>query len=111
MAFSGIFPGDFENKKSLTMLLHTIGSFGSCIFFLIGAFTYPKQMKKSVYWKNAIRPTLVFTWLTIVFGSWGFIFPNMPAVGQRIVFAFYFLWIIFTAYKLYLYNENESQQY
>lgn len=101
MAVSGFFPGDFENKKSLTMLLHAIGSFGSYIFFLIGAFTFHRQMKKNPYWKTSIKPTLIITWLTIVFGSWGFIFPNMPAVGQRIVFAFYFLWIIFTAYKLF----------
>jgi hypothetical membrane protein len=101
MAISGIFPGDFENKESLTMLLHTIGSFGSYIFFLIGAFTFPKQMKKTAYWTTAIKPTLFLTWLTILFGSWAFIFPSFPAVGQRIVFAFYFLWIFFTAYKLY----------
>ncbi|TPN85861.1 DUF998 domain-containing protein [Aquimarina algicola] len=101
MSFSGIFPGDFDNKESLTMLLHTLGSFGSYIFFLIGAFTYPKLMKTSTYWKKAIKPTLTFTWLTILFGSWAFIFPNIPAAGQRIVFAFYFIWVLFNAYKLY----------
>lgn len=101
MAVSGVFPGDFENKNSVTMLLHTVGSFGSYIFFLIGAFTYPKQMKKSAYWASAITPTLVFTWFTILFGSWAFFFPDIPAVGQRLVFMFYFLWIIFTAFKLY----------
>tara|TARA_R110001592_G_scaffold363155_2_gene680813 strand:- start:920 stop:1555 length:636 start_codon:yes stop_codon:yes gene_type:complete len=101
MSFSGVFPGDFENKQSTTMLLHMIGSFGSYIFFLLGAFTYPKLMKKTEYWTKTIKPTLIFTWLTILFGGWGFIFPNTPAVGQRIVFALYFLWIIFTSYKLY----------
>ncbi|MBT8219939.1 MAG: DUF998 domain-containing protein [Bacteroidia bacterium] len=101
MSFSGIFPGDFDNKNSTTMLLHTIGSFGSYAFFLLGAFTYPKLMKTSTYWKKVIKPTLIFTWLTIIFGGWVFVFPNTPAVGQRIVFSFYFIWIIFTAYKLY----------
>ena len=101
MAISGIFPGDFDNRQSTTMLLHTVGSFGSYIFFLIGAFTYPKQMRKNKYWKRAIKPTLIFTWLTILFGSWPFIFPNMPALGQRITFLFYFLWITYTAIKLY----------
>ena len=101
MSFSGIFPGDFENKQSLTMLLHSIGSFGSYVFFLLGAFTFPKQMGKSQYWNAAIKPGLAFTWLTILFGSWPFLFPKMPAVGQRLVFVFYFLWIIFNAYKLY----------
>lgn len=101
MALSGVFPGDFDDRASPTMLVHTIGSFGSYVFFLIGAFTYPKQMKKTKYWKSAIKPTLIFTYLTIIFGAWVFLFPNMPALGQRIVFFFYFLWIFYTAIKLY----------
>ena len=100
MAFSGIFPGDFENKRSLTMLLHTIGSFGSYMFFLIGAFSYPKQMQKTPYWADAAKPSLTFVWLTILFGTWPFFFPSFPAVGQRFVFAFYFCWILFHAFKL-----------
>jgi hypothetical protein len=102
MTISGVFPGDFDNRYSTTMLLHTIGSFGSYIFFLIGAFSYPKVMNQTDYWKGAKKPTLIFTFLTIVFGSWVFIFPNIPALGQRIVFLFFFLWIIYTAIKLYL---------
>lgn len=101
MSLSGIFPGDFDNKQSTTMLLHTIGSFSSYIFFLIGAFTYPKLMNKNDYWKSAKRPTLIFTFSTIIFGAWPFIFPNNPALGQRIVFFFYLLWIFYTAIKLY----------
>ncbi|WP_378187530.1 DUF998 domain-containing protein [Aquimarina sp. W85] len=100
MTISGVFPGDFDNKQSTTMLLHTVGSFGSYIFFLIGAFTYPKLMNKTNYWSSVKKPTLIFTYLTIVFGVWPFIFPNIPAFGQRIVFFFYFLWIFYTAIKL-----------
>jgi hypothetical membrane protein len=101
MAVSGVFPGDFDNRQSTTMLLHTVGSLGSYLFFLIGAFTYPKQMKKSGYWKKSIKPTLVFTWLTILFGSWPLIFTSFPSVGQRLVFFFYLLWIFYTAVRLY----------
>lgn len=101
MSLSGFFPGDFDNKHSVTMLLHSVGSFGSYLFFLIGSFTYPRHMSKSEYWKNSVKPTLLFTWLTIIFGSWPFFFASYPAVGQRIVFLFYFLWIFFTAIKLY----------
>jgi hypothetical protein len=101
MIISGIFPGDFDNRESVTMLLHTLGSFGSYIFFLVGAFTYPKLIGKTDYWKSAKKPTLIFTYLTIIFGAWVFVFPNIPAFGQRIVFVFYFLWILFTAIKLY----------
>lgn len=101
MALSGIFPGDFDNRQSVTMLMHTIGSFGSYLFFLLGAFTYPQQMKKSRYWQTVTKLTLVFTWLTILFGAWPFLFPAIPAVGQRFVFLFYFGWIFYTALKLY----------
>ena len=101
MAISGFFPGDFDNRESTTMLLHTIGSFGSYIFFLLGAFSYPELMRKSVYWSKAARPTLIFTYLTIVFGMWVFLFPRIPAFGQRLVFLFYFLWILYTAIMLY----------
>lgn len=101
MALSGIFPGDFDNKQSVTMLMHTIGSFGSYLFFLIGAFTYPVQMKRRSYWQTVPKLALVFTWLTILFGAWPFLFPTIPAVGQRFVFLFYYGWIFFTALKLY----------
>lgn len=101
MALSGIFPGDFDNKQSVTMLVHTIGSFGSYLFFLVGAFTYPQQMKRSSYWQKAVKLLLVFTWLSILFGAWPFLFPATPAVGQRFVFLFYFSWIFYTALKLY----------
>lgn len=107
MSLSGIFPGDFTNRQSSTMLLHTLGSLGSYVFFLIGAFTFPGQMKRSDYWKSAVAPTLAFTWLTILFGSWVFLFPNYPAVGQRFVFFFYFLWIAYTAFKLLRQKGND----
>ena len=109
MSFSGVFPGDFNDRESLTMLLHTIGSFGSYAFFLLGAFTYPKLMKASPLWKKAVVPTLTFSWFSMLFGGWAFIFPNIPAVGQRFVFAFYFLWILYTAATL-LYQPSKHQK-
>lgn len=101
MSLSGFFPGDFDNRNSFTMIMHSIGSFGSYFFFLIAAFTYLRVMRKSEYWKQMIRPTLSYTGLTILFGAWPFVFNEMPAVGQRIVFFFYLLWILHLAYKLY----------
>ncbi len=108
MSLSGVFPGDLDNRESLTMLLHRIGSIGCYVFFLLGAFTYPKQMKKTNYWRRAIKPSLLFTWLTIVFGNWAFVVPEMPGVGQRIVFALYFMWILFAAYRLYRQNDAKN---
>ena len=85
------------------------GSFGSYVFFLIGAFTYPKLIKKDNYWKSSNKLLLTFVWLTIFFGNWPFVFPNYPSVGQRIVFFFYFAWIIFASYKLYKFPDGKKQ--
>jgi len=101
MTLSGIFPADMENRKSTTTILHMIGSYGSYISFLFTAFTYPKIWKKNTNWQPLIKPTLICVWLTIVFGSWYLFFPNIPSVGQRIVFLFYFLWIFISAIRLY----------
>lgn len=101
MAISGIFPGDFDDRTSTTMILHTVGSFGCYIFFLMGAFTYPKLLRESNYWKPVIFFSLTLTWLTIIFGAWPFVFTDMPGVGQRIVFSLYFFWIVLHAFKLY----------
>ncbi|GHB32295.1 DUF998 domain-containing protein [Mongoliitalea lutea] len=109
MSLSGIFPGDFDDRTSITMILHTLGSFGCYIFFLLGAFSYPKLMRKSKYWKSAVFPSLAFTWLTIVFGAWPFIFTQMPGIGQRIVFSLYFLWVGFNALKLYYYELEKDE--
>lgn len=101
MAFSGVFPADMDNRMSTTTILHMVGSYGSYLFFLIGAFTYPRLMKHSNYWKSSNLPLLIFVWLTVIFGSWYWIFPEIPSVGQRLVFFFYLAWIFYTATKLY----------
>ena len=101
MSFSGAFPGDFDNKRSMTMLMHNVGSFGSYIFFLLGAFTIPSLLRKSNYWEKTVLAGQIMVWMTIAFGAWSFIVPGYPAVGQRLVFAFYFLWIALHSFKLY----------
>ena len=98
MSISGVFPGDFDNRTSLTMILHAIGSFGSFVFFLIAAFAYPKQLRKSEYWKKAATPSLILTILSIISGFLRT--GSAPGLGQRIGFFFYFLWIGYLAYML-----------
>lgn len=101
MSFSGIFPADMDERSSTTTILHMVGSYGSYIFFLIGAFTYPKLMKQDRYWKNSNLPLLIFVCLTILIGFWHKVFPHIPSVGQRITFFFYFAWISYTSIQLY----------
>ncbi|MCR9287275.1 MAG: DUF998 domain-containing protein [Bacteroidetes bacterium] len=106
MSLSGIFPGDFDDRTSMTMILHTIGSLGSFLFFLIAAFSYPKQFKKSDYWKKAINPSLILTILSIVSGFLRT--GNTPGLGQRIGFGFYFLWIGYLAFLLFKQEEIKT---
>lgn len=101
MLLSGVYPADMAHRSSTTTILHMVGSYGSYIFFLISAFTYPKLFKSSSYWKSSNLPLLIFVWTTIIFGFWYYIFPNIPSVGQRFTFFFYFSWISYTAIKLY----------
>ncbi|MHA6697490.1 DUF998 domain-containing protein [Chryseobacterium sp. A301] len=101
MAFSGVFPADMDHRSSTITVLHKVGSYGSYLFFLIGTFSYPKLIKHSNYWKSSNLILLIFVWMTIVAGFWYYIFPSIPAVGQRITFFFVFAWIAYTAIKLY----------
>jgi hypothetical membrane protein len=101
MALSGIFPGDMDNRQSFTMIMHLVGSMGSYFFFLVGAFTFAKQMKASSHWKASSKITLVITWCTILLGSLSYLLPQTPGVGQRLVFLFYFMWIFYTAWKMF----------
>lgn len=101
MTFSGVFPANMEDRTSTTTILHMVGSYGSYLFFLIGALTYPRSMKLNSYWKSSNFPLLIFVSFTIIFGFWHKVFPNIPSVGQRITFLFYFAWIFYTAVKLY----------
>lgn len=106
MAMSGVFPGDFGQRDSTTMLLHTIGSIGSFVAFLLAAFSYPPQLKKIPFWEKTILPSLLLTWLCIFSG---FLRTGaMPGIGQRFGFAFYFLWIGFMAVQLYRYAGQDK---
>ncbi len=102
MALAGLFPGDFEHRTSFTMIMHAVGTFGSFIAFLVAAFTYPLYLRKSDFWEKTIVPSLTLTWLCILSG---FLRTGMPpGIGQRVGFAFYFLWIAFMAINLYRYQ-------
>ena len=98
MSLTGFFPGDFEDRTSITMILHTICSIGSFLFFLIAAFSYPSQFKKSEYWKKAIIPSLLLVILSVLSGFLRT--GSAPGLGQRVGFGFYFLWIVYLAFLL-----------
>lgn len=110
MAMAGVFPGDFDNKASLTSTLHAIGSFGSYIAFLVAAFTFPKLLSYVDKWENLRNPLYLLTFGSFLFGTWPFIFTSMPSIGQRFVFACYFGWVLLCAFSLYACSKRNTMQ-
>lgn len=92
MAIAGVFPGDFENRSSLTMIFHTIGSFGSGLFFMISAFWLPSVFKKVPSWKWLSIPLMLIA-IGMVLNTFLVTTGPMPGLGQRIGFACYLLWV------------------
>ena len=91
MAFSGVFPGDFEDRTSFTMIMHAIGSFGSFFFFLVCGFSIPWLLRRFSEWKAYAWPSLALVLLSI---ATGFLRTgNAPGIGQRLGFACFFLWV------------------
>ena len=104
--FAGIFPGDFENKTSLTMILHAIGSLGSGLLFVLSVFTYIPAMRVSPYWRSSVVPSIS---IVVMFILSGFLRSGVaPALGQKIGFLIFFIWISFMAYKLYKSPVNKA---
>ena len=98
-ASTGIFPGDFEDRDSLTMVLHTVGSLGSGLCFITAVFFYIPAMRASAYWRSSVIPSVSIAMLFILSGFLRS--GTAPALGQKIGFLILFIWISFMAYKLY----------
>lgn len=99
MALSGVFPGDFDNRSSLTMVLHTLSSLGSFVVFLVAGFGLPQVFRALPGWRWAATPSLVLVVLSI---ATGFLRSGeAPGLGQRLGFACFFVWIGLVGYALY----------
>ncbi len=91
MAMSGVFPGDFDNRTSATMILHATGAIGSFIAFLVCGFAAPALLRRHSAWRAYAWPSLTIVILSIVSG---FVrSDNAPGIGQRIGFALFSMWI------------------
>ena len=108
MALSGIFPGNFEDRTSMTMVMHAVGSIGSFFFFLLAAFTYPTVLNKTYFWKKAHIPSIGIAVLCIVSGFLRT--GEMPGIGQRIGFLLFFIWIWYMAWMLFRYGQEIEEQ-
>ena len=99
IALSGVFPGDFEDRTSTTMILHAVGSIGSFVAFLVSAFMLPRVMRRHPGWSRCVWPSLTVAVASI---CTGFLRTgDAPGLGQRLGFACVFLWVALIGYALY----------
>jgi hypothetical protein len=66
IALSGVFPGDFDNRTSATMIVHGVGSIGSFVAFLVSAFSLPRVLNRFDGWRRFRWPSLAVTWASIL---------------------------------------------
>lgn len=99
IVLSGIFPGDFENRTSITMILHAVASVGSFIAFLVAGFWMPWLFRKHEQWSWIAWPSLVLVIGSIVTGFLRA--GSTPGLGQRLGFACFFLWVGVVGFALF----------
>ena len=97
ISLAGLFPADMENRKSITTLMHMIGSQGGGIFWLLGALTLWWQLKKNKIWKNTAIASFAIPFIMLFAVS--FVSESTPGISQRIVFAAMYLFILILAVK------------
>jgi hypothetical membrane protein len=102
MALSGVFPANMADFKSATTLLHTVGSFGCYIAFLIAGFWLPSAFRKVSAWRWAATPSLLLVIASIITGFLRF--AGMASIGQRITFTCFFLWVALLGWALWRAN-------
>ncbi|MBJ6985265.1 DUF998 domain-containing protein [Luteimonas sp. MC1750] len=99
MALSGAFPANMSDFKSTTTLLHTVGSFGCYVAFLVAGFLLPASFRKTSAWRWAAMPSLALVVASI---ATGFLrFAGMQSIGQRLTFACFFLWVALVGFALW----------
>lgn len=106
LTLAGIFPADLENRKSMTTLIHSIGSLGGGIFWLLCALTLWWQLKKNELWKNTAIISFSIPFLMIL--GMSFVSENTPGLSQRIVFMAMYLYIFILAGKQMLVANSDS---
>ena len=106
LVVAGIFPVDSANPNAMSGTLHTLGTTGSFIAFVLAAFTYPALFRNHPFWNRTIIPSLVLAWSCIlsVFLRLG----QAPGIGQRAGIVFYLLWIVYLAIHLYRFDQIQN---
>ncbi|MEZ4850510.1 MAG: DUF998 domain-containing protein [Bacteroidia bacterium] len=108
MVLAGLFPANFEAKNTFSMFLHTVSNIGAFFSFYIAAYTLPPILKRTYFWQPARIPSIA---LAVISTLAGFYRPvDMPGIGQRIGYLFFFIWIGYMAFMLWKYGEEVAKQ-
>lgn len=95
MTLAGVFPMDMENRTTPMSLLHTVGSLGSGLSWLVGGAALPSVLRTHPAWAGLTKPLIWLLWVagisTVLIPL---LSPTTPALGQRVSFACYFLFIL-----------------
>lgn len=106
MVLSGVFPGDFVQRTSLTMILHTVGSLGCFLFFLMAGFSFPViWWRYGMPWRAYAWPSMALVLLSIASGLLRD--SQTPGIGQRLGFLCFFVWIAGVGCMLWIRNSND----
>jgi hypothetical membrane protein len=91
ITLSGVFPGDFEDRTSFTMWMHTAGSLLSFPAFLVAGFSLPRVLRARAASRWAVWPSLALVVSSVLTGVLRS--GATPGLGQRLGFACVFLWV------------------
>lgn len=98
MAFAGLFPADMDNRESIVTVLHSIGSLGGGICWLLCTLTIWWQLKKRDDWRYIAIATFLIPFIMII--AMSFVSENTPGISQRIGFLANYIFILILAGKL-----------
>lgn len=98
LSLAGFFPADMEDRQSLSTIIHSVGSFGSGVFWLVCALTLWWQLKKRGGWKIVALSTFLIPFVMII--AMSMVSENTPGLAQRIAFAANYSFILIIAGKL-----------
>jgi hypothetical membrane protein len=91
MSLSGVFPGDFDDRTSATMIMHAVGSLGSFAGFLVAGAVYPFVFGRFPAWRRYAWPSAALVVLSVLTGFLRT--GDAPGLGQRLGFFCFFAWI------------------
>ena len=97
LSLAGLFPANLEDRKSITSLMHAMGSLGGGVFFILSALTLWWQLKKNKTWKKTAIVTFLLPFIMLL--GMSFVSEDKPGLSQRIIFAAMYLFILILARK------------